>query len=307
MGNTNERRRRATAETGGIGPQLPHMPPPTAGNTRSVATWTEGEDDLSVVIAAHKVLLGMQQQRQDRPVAEDLELEAPLPANESADDRGDQLPLLDWLTESVPLSPMPAAPSPGLAVPTAGTLDDLSPEGRAFFARVGIHRWQQLLLILDRCSRSCSAPDVQAQNAELLQLDRPAKGKPASGSSAFKGVTRHRWTSRWEGHIWDNSVERKNAKSGRLRGKQIYLGGFDEELDAARAYDRASIVFFGERRVDAPRALANLRSPYDLGPRAEPSCCCFLCCCWTGRRLTSLGRTTWERSTRCARSPRRRS
>jgi AP2-like factor, ANT lineage len=60
-------------------------------------------------------------------------------------------------------------------------------------------------------------------------------------------VTRHRWTNKFEAHLWDSTVERKNAKSGRLRGKQIYLGGFDSELAAAHAYDRASIVFFKQK------------------------------------------------------------
>jgi len=47
---------------------------------------------------------------------------------------------------------------------------------------------------------------------------------PRGSSSRYRGVTQHRRTKRWEAHVWD-------------QGKQVYLGGFESEERAGRAYD----------------------------------------------------------------------
>lgn len=115
-------------------------------------------------------------------------------------------------------------------------------------------------------SNSCSSSSSSCVVHSNLQIDKKPKTKRVRSSkkkknlddpdstnnaaaaavsrrsSIYRGVTRHRWTGRFEAHLWDkstwNSIQNK-------KGRQIYLGAYDNEEAAAHTYDLAALKYWG--------------------------------------------------------------
>ncbi|KAH0458980.1 hypothetical protein IEQ34_011794 [Dendrobium chrysotoxum] len=66
---------------------------------------------------------------------------------------------------------------------------------------------------------------------------------PSQRSSIYRGVTRHRWTGRYEAHLWDKNCWNYSQNK---KGRQ---GAYDDEEAAARAYDLAALKYWGEDTI----------------------------------------------------------
>ncbi|KAF7124852.1 hypothetical protein RHSIM_Rhsim12G0185200 [Rhododendron simsii] len=97
-------------------------------------------------------------------------------------------------------------------------------------------------------SSSSGSNDTNSTNhAPKTKLKRTRKSVPRDSppqrSSVYRGVTRHRWTGRYEAHLWDkNCWNEAQSKKGRQ-------GAYDDEEAAAHAYDLAALKYWGQDTI----------------------------------------------------------
>lgn len=76
--------------------------------------------------------------------------------------------------------------------------------------------------------------------------DKSENAIPGRRSSVYRGVTRHRWTGRYEAHLWDKNCWNPGQKK---KGRQVYLGAYDDEEAAAHTYDLAALKYWGAETI----------------------------------------------------------
>ncbi|KAI5390574.1 hypothetical protein KIW84_075761 [Lathyrus oleraceus] len=88
------------------------------------------------------------------------------------------------------------------------------------------------------CETSASGDNNSTNTVEVAVPKRTSETF-GQRTSIYRGVTKHRWTGRYEAHLWDNSCRREGQSR---KGRQ---GGYDKEEKAARSYDLAALKYWG--------------------------------------------------------------
>nr|QNI23749.1 AP2/ERF transcription factor [Camptotheca acuminata] len=101
--------------------------------------------------------------------------------------------------------------------------------------------WSSLMATISEQDTSKTS-STTATKAKRTHKTVPRES-PSQRSSMYRGVTRHRWTGRYEAHLWDKDCWNESQKR---KGRQ---GAYDEEQAAARAYDLAALKYWREDTI----------------------------------------------------------
>uniref|UniRef100_A0A453NCY7 AP2/ERF domain-containing protein n=1 Tax=Aegilops tauschii subsp. strangulata TaxID=200361 RepID=A0A453NCY7_AEGTS len=114
------------------------------------------------------------------------------------------------------------------------------------------------------------ASDAVRPKPERTRKSEP-RGRPSQRTSAYRGVTRHRWTGRFEAHLWDKNTWTEPQR--KKKGRQVYLGEqstLSQSIYLSPASADRVAVLASLRYMKAGRGCRSVRRRGSGGARLRP-------------------------------------
>ncbi len=116
--------------------------------------------------------------------------------------------------------------------------------GRSFYARTSLSYQTPILMhrmILSNCKKQIDHKDRNGLNNQRNNLRPATYSLNAGNQRKNQGI----WTSQYKGVHWNKKSQKWQAVIHK-NNKQINLGRFTDEINAAKAYDKKAKELFGE-------------------------------------------------------------
>ncbi|CAM0911132.1 unnamed protein product [Alopecurus aequalis] len=143
-------------------------------------------------------------------------------------------------TTTTTTTPPPPSPPPPQENPPSSA-DAAEPADVAGSAGGEIAALDQQLAVVDGAGASVAEEGKTPPGGGKLVAEAMRK-YAAPRSSRYHGVTRLKWSGKFEAHLWDNTSQVEGRKR---KGKHVYLGSYVTEENAAKAHDLAALKYWG--------------------------------------------------------------
>ncbi|XP_034222783.1 AP2-like ethylene-responsive transcription factor PLT2 isoform X1 [Prunus dulcis] len=120
--------------------------------------------------------------------------------------------------------------------------------------------------------KGSSACETSTENTSIATVEAPPRRTLdtfGQRTSIYRGVTRHRWTGRYEAHLWDNSCRREGQSR---KGRQVMVKAHTQEYTYKHPWERVTSASWKKfADPENKRTLSHILEVDTLNHKLDPS------------------------------------